>query len=472
MRKGAAGFLLEISGPHIDGLPDHGLAKEKGLAAAASVGYDVRKRCDRRPIRRPALLSDDEDIAGGSSMKVLAYSSPSRGDLFPIVPVLLELVHRGHQVSVRTLDSVVPVLRGLGFDAHAVAPQIGSVVAQDYRAGNARAAIKSSLRTFAQRAPLEIADLRAAIDRDQPDLLLLDFNCWGAAVAAEQWGGPWARWCCYPLPLPSPDVPPFGPGFAPAHNRWGRVRDRVLSPLITGGFERIIIPQLNEVRRPAGLAPLDGVTDLIAQAPLTLSMTAEPLEYHRASWPASVKLIGACPWEPPTEPVPWLAEIDCPIVLVTTSSEFQNDSRLISCSLEALRDEPVFVVATAPAQSPGAFSPPGNARVETFIPHGQVLDRAVCAITHGGMGATQKSLAHGVPVCAVPFGRDQFEVARRVEVAGAGTRLPAKRLTAESLLGAVRSAMTMADGARLVARGFEDAGGPQAAADALEQLRT
>ena len=29
------------------------------------------------------------------------------------------------------------------------------------------------------------------------------------------------------------------------------------------------------------------------------------------------------------------------------------------------------------------------------------------------MGATQKALAHGVPVCAVPFGRDQFEVARR-----------------------------------------------------------
>jgi hypothetical protein len=36
------------------------------------------------------------------------------------------------------------------------------------------------------------------------------------------------------------------------------------------------------------------------------------------------------------------------------------------------------------------------------------------------MGATQKALAHGVPVCAVPFGRDQLEVARRVEVAAAG----------------------------------------------------
>jgi UDP:flavonoid glycosyltransferase YjiC (YdhE family) len=44
------------------------------------------------------------------------------------------------------------------------------------------------------------------------------------------------------------------------------------------------------------------------------------------------------------------------------------------------------------------------------------------------MGSTQKALAHGVPVCVVPFGRDQLEVARRVEVAEAGTRLSARRL--------------------------------------------
>jgi hypothetical protein len=34
VRKGDAGFLLTINGPHIDGLPDHGLAQEKVLAAA------------------------------------------------------------------------------------------------------------------------------------------------------------------------------------------------------------------------------------------------------------------------------------------------------------------------------------------------------------------------------------------------------------------------------------------------------
>ena len=84
------------------------------------------------------------------------------------------------------------------------------------------------------------------------------------------------------------------------------------------------------------------------------------------------------------------------------------------------------------------------------------------------MGATQKALARGVPVCVVPFGRDQLEVARRVEVAGAGTRLPAKRLTAPRLREKVREAMRMGEGARRVAAAFSAAGGARRAADAFE----
>jgi len=44
-------------------------------------------------------------------------------------------------------------------------------------------------------------------------------------------------------------------------------------------------------------------------------------------------------------------------------------------------------------------------------------------------------------LCAVPFGRDQFEVARRVEIARCGTRLPARRLTPSRLRRKVLSAM-------------------------------
>jgi len=163
----------------------------------------------------------------------------------------------------------------------------------------------------------------------------------------------------------------------------------------------------------------------------------------------------------------WVAAIEDPIVLITISSEFQNDGRLVEAALQALADEPVSVRATLPAGNLAQFHVPANARVERFVPHGPLLDRAVCAVTHAGMGATQKALARGVPVCSVPFGRDQLEVARRVEIADAGTRLPAKRLNAERLRDKVREAMTKTVGAARMAAAFKAAGGPTAAGDAV-----
>lgn len=169
-------------------------------------------------------------------------------------------------------------------------------------------------------------------------------------------------------------------------------------------------------------------------------------------------MIGACDWDPPAELPEWLSQLERPLVLVTTSTLYQGDEELVTTAFKALADEPVEVVATLPSSDPRQFELPANGRVESYLPHGLVLERAACAITHGGMGGTQKALAHGVPVCVVPFGRDQSEVARRVEVPGAGTRLPAKRLTVDRLREKVREAMAMAEGAQRVADGFEAAG--------------
>jgi MGT family glycosyltransferase len=344
----------------------------------------------------------------------------------------------------------------------------------DYLARTPQGALKRALRTFARRAEVDVPATRAAIEQSAPDALLVDVNAWGAQAVAEASGLPWATWCPFPLPLSSPDVPPFGPGFAPAHGPLGRLRDGVLRPILTTGNTRAFVPAVNQIRAQAGLSPLSGPMELYESAPLVLYMTAEPFEYPRSQWPENIVMVGPCAWEPPTAPPDWLARIERPIVLVTTSSEFQNDARLVHCALQALTDEDMHVVATLPAQGPHGIRVPGNAQVEQFVPHGPVLERAVCAVTHGGMGATQKALASGVPVCAVPFGRDQLEVARRVEVSGAGSRLPARRLNPRRLQAKVREAIACKPGAERIASAFRRAGGAAAAADAIEQrlLRT
>jgi UDP:flavonoid glycosyltransferase YjiC (YdhE family) len=231
-----------------------------------------------------------------------------------------------------------------------------------------------------------------------------------------------------------------------------------------------MLPPINRIRADLNLRPVASIDEFLRRAPLMLVASGKPFQYSQTDWGDAVQMIGPCVLDPAPDAIPdWLGTIDRPIVLVTTSSEKQADTKLILTAMAALADEPIYVVATVPAGQPNEYATSPGATVCRFVPHGLVLNRAVCAVTHGGMGATQKALTHGVPVCVVPFGRDQFEVARRVEVARCGTRLAAKKLSPLRLRAKVREAMTMTDGAKLVAAGFVASGGVAHGADLFEQ---
>lgn len=398
-------------------------------------------------------------------------TSPARGHLYPVVPILDALLARGHEVHLRTLAAEVPAMTVRGFQAGPIDPAVEMISLDDWRAGSARASIARSTAAFAARAAHDGPDLRAAIAAIDPDALLVDVNSWGAMAAAEASGRPWAAFCPYPLPIVSAGVPPFGPGFAPATGLAGRLRDGVIGPVVRGALARSVVPATNRVRARVGLAPVGSINEIFARPPVLLALTAEPFEYRRA-WPSNVRLVGPCAWEPDGPEPDWLEGVVGPgrsLVLVATSSEYQADEVLAQAAFDAFADDPaVTVVATVPSGRIEGLRVPANGRAERFLPHGRLLPHASAAITHGGMGVTQKALAAGVPVVAVPFGRDQLEVARRVEVAGAGVRLPRKRLSPEALRTAVGSATDRADGARAVAAAFRGAGGPEEAASALE----
>lgn len=399
--------------------------------------------------------------------KIRVYTSPARGHLFPLVPTLEELKRRGHDVVVHTLASELDRVRALGLTAHALAPEIEAREIDDWKASSPPAALLAACRTFVERGQHEVRDLGAAIERSTPDVLFTDVNCWGAAALAERSARPWAVFAPYFLPARAAGAPPWGLGLAPARGVLGRARDAVLWPVINLLYDRAL-PALNQLRASVGAPPLAHVSDTFTRPPCVISLTAEPFEYQRP-WPANVRQVGPGIWEPPAATTETPAD-ERPLVLVTCSTEFQNDGQLIEVTLAALATENVRVVATTASIDPATFTAPANARVERFLPHGPLLKEAAVVVCHGGMGITQKALAAGVPVCVVPFGRDQLEVARHVEVAGAGVRLLPKKLSPERLRAAVTLAMSRKAGAQRVAEGFRRAGGPAAAADLLERL--
>jgi len=383
--------------------------------------------------------------------RYLAYTSPARGHLYPIVETLRELSRRGHEVHVRTLASEVPALRALGLRTDRIDAAIERVTLDTWRAATPQEGLARALATFAERAEHEIPDLQEAIATVGPDVLMVDTTTVGAAAVADATGIPWAR-----------SIPLFQQSWS-----WPGASSGLT--MVPFGLEPAGMEVLNGPRRRLGLSQIADPAE-VWQAPLHLYYTAPPFAPSGLSYPESFRLVGPGLWEPLTGAPEWLDELERPLVLVSVSSEFQRDDALIQTALTALGAEDIHLVVTTAAHDPDRFDPPANARLTGWLPHGPLVQRAACVVCHGGMGITQKALASCVPVCVVPFGRDQFDVAHRVTALEAGTVMLPFDLNATRLRSAVQRAMTMRPGARRVAAGFAAAGGAQAAADALEIL--
>jgi len=405
-------------------------------------------------------------------VKVLTYTSPARGHLYPVVPIVAELARRGHGATLCTLAAELGHLKPLGIEGSAIDPEIERIEIEDWRERSPIGAVRSVLRTFVKRSSFEVPDLQQAIARHDPDALLIDINCWGAATVAEASGRPWAMYSPYLLPLPSKDTPPYGPGLAPMGGPLGAARDAIVSRVSERMSFGAVMGDINALRAQHGLHALARFTDVLAQPPLLLSLTAEGFEYPHSDWPANVRLVGAINWNPPLETPTWLAELADPLVLVTCSTERQRDKRLLHVALEALPSAGMPVLGTTAAHDPDLFNVPPGSKVVRFVSHDEILGRAACVVCHGGLGITQKALAAGVPVVVVPFGRDQAETARRVEFAKAGVRVSPRRLTPQRLLAAAREAMECREDALRVSRAYTAAGGASAAADAMEAITT
>jgi MGT family glycosyltransferase len=345
--------------------------------------------------------------------------------------VIRAMVERGHDVRVLADRVLAPDLETTGAE-HVPwkrAPQRPnldpqSVLMKDWDTSTPFQAF-ARVRDGAMVGPagLFAADVRAELQRRPADVVVGNFFVFGAQIAAEAEGLPFAFLVSNLLSFPGSGTPPLGPGLKPARGPLGRARDRAVNRMMARLFDKGL-DQLNEVRRANGLELAGSVLENFERADRLLLLTSRAFEYESFSPPPNVRVTGprlddpawAGGWTPPAG--------DDPLVLVGMSSTYMEQAEALQRAATALGSLQVRgVVTTGPSIPVEAVHAPANVSVVERAPHSEVLRHASAVVTHAGHGTVIKSLAAGVPVVAIPLGRDQLDNAARVAHHGAGLRL-------------------------------------------------
>ncbi|WP_232547984.1 glycosyltransferase [Propioniciclava soli] len=291
---------------------------------------------------------------------------------------------------------------------------------------------------FIGDAAARASDLTSLIHSERPDALFTESLCFGAGLAAEAAGLPWASFGDGPLMYAEADTPPFGSGLPfrtePRHLR----RNRVVSGVVRRGM-RPARRSYDRARADAGLPPQRGPVLQANQSPhLHLHAAVPGFEYPRAHLPAHVHFIGAIqPFRPePFEPPPGWAELVAGRrrLAVITQGTLRDDPReLIRPALRALArlDVDVLVLTSRPSEAPPGVT-------AAYVPYEQALPHASVLLTNGGFTGVTMALAHGVPVVQAGVTEEKSDIGARVAWSGAGVRLGTSRPSARAVRRAVR----------------------------------
>lgn len=408
-------------------------------------------------------------IARKQGSRILMLGWEGGGNVPPIIGAIRALAARGHDVRFLGDDSMVDEARAAGARTSSWrrAPNRRdrsptSCFARDWEAPDESGAFLAWARAiFLGPAESYAADVVEAARAEPTDLVIGSDLLFGGMVAAEALRLPHALFAANVSLAPLPGHPPFGPGFAPATNEAERMRDREAGAEVEQMFDGFL-PQINAARARFGLPPLPRTLDQFRADRLLLA-TARAFDFPVERLPGHVRYVG-----PILDQPTWIthaatrADDERPLALVSFSTTYQKQEAALVATMQALSSLPLRGVVTLGKALTGlSLQAPANVEIWGGASHDDILPRAACVVTHAGHGTTLRALSAGVPLLAMPMGRDQNDNAARIAYHGVGIRLRPDASAAE-IASAIRRLVedpSYARNARAMARAIAAEGG-------------
>ena len=341
--------------------------------------------------------------------RFLVATHPITGHALPGIPIVAELVRRGHDVHwyVGAKFRAKAEQAGATFEPYEHALDYDD---SDYDAAFPGRRALSGLRqlsydfrkVFVEQVSGQHHDLTAILERFPADATLGDTAMIAPFSVNERGGPPNAVYNVTCLGIPGRGIAPFGLGLLPDDSPKGLVRNRILafsaSNIVFAGVSR----ELERQCRAIGVAPRKFAGPTVSDF-LYLQPSVPSFEYARPDLAPQVHYVGALLSPPPVDPeLPdWWPDVVTstrPVVLVTQGTVATGVRDLVAPTLLGLADEDVLVVAAGVPDlaSLGLPRVPANARVATYLPFSEVMEHVSVYVTNGG---TEASSMPSAPAC-------------------------------------------------------------------------
>ncbi len=297
--------------------------------------------------------------------RILIATWDGAGNFPPILALTFALAARGHEPIVLSHDTHEGVVRAAGvrFERYPTASQFDAARQDD----------EGRLVPELLASPKVAADLGAAIERLQPDAVLVDVLMLSGMQAVQATGRPWG---------------------VMLHSLYSLIQD----------------PPYSIIRPPVDAADLALIFSYEAFDPV-----ARP----------GPNAVFTGPLRPPALQTPVQRRFpERPLITVSLSTSEQNQHPLLARLCRTLAGLPVeAVVTTGRAIDPASLPAASNLTIVRHTPHEPLIAASDLVITHAGHGTVMAACSAGVPMLVMPMGRDQFHVAARVETLGLGRTL-------------------------------------------------
>jgi MGT family glycosyltransferase len=176
-----------------------------------------------------------------------------------------------------------------------------------------------------------------------------------------------------------------------------------------------------------------------------ITQTPKEFDFPGIPWPAQFHYAGPFHDDEGRGRVlfPWEKLTDKPLIYASLGTLVNGLSDVYKHILEAVEPLEVQVVLSAGKninpENLGRI--PSNTIVVDSAPQIELLKRATLCITHAGLNTTLESLAHGVPIVAIPIGYDQPGTAARIAHHGTGEFIEVDELTTDRLRGLIEKVL-------------------------------